>query len=451
MTSTFSRDRLDFTRASMPEDFQFGVAASSYQIEGSKFGGCGRSHWDDFAATPGNTARGEDGSLACDHYHRWAEDLDLVRDAGLDCYRFSISWARVLPEGRGQANQEGIDFYERLVDGMLERGVKPFATLYHWDLPSPLADLGGWRNRDIASWFADYTEVIMRRIGDRVHATAPINEPWCVAWLSHFMGHHAPGLRDIRATARAMHHVLLAHGRATQAMRALGMKNLGLVTNFEYAEPADESAEAKASAHLYDGIYNRWFLDGVFKKSYPQEVLAGLGPHLPENYEQDFDIIAEPVDWVGINYYTRKLIAPDGTDQFPALKEVEGPLPKTLMDWEIYPEGLDFFMRRVHEDYAQGLPIYITENGMASPDVVKDGAVPDPDRIQFLNGHLAKVHKAVEDGLPIKGYFIWSLLDNYEWALGYEKRFGLVHVDFDTLSRRPKASWHALKEALKAE
>ncbi len=451
MTSTFSRDRLDFTRASMPEDFQFGVAASSYQIEGSKFGGCGRSHWDDFAATPGNTARGEDGSLACDHYHRWAEDLDLVRDAGLDCYRFSISWARVLPEGRGQANQEGIDFYERLVDGMLERGIKPFATLYHWDLPSPLADLGGWRNRDIASWFADYTEVIMRRIGDRVHATAPINEPWCVAWLSHFMGHHAPGLRDIRATARAMHHVLLAHGRATQAMRALGMKNLGLVTNFEYAEPANDSEEAKAAAHLYDGIYNRWFLDGVFKKSYPQEVLAGLGPHMPENYEQDFDIIAEPVDWVGINYYTRKLIAPDGADQFPALKEVEGPLPKTLMDWEIYPEGLDFFMRRVHEDYAQGLPIYITENGMASPDVAKDGAVPDPDRIQFLNAHLAKVHKAVEDGLPIKGYFIWSLLDNYEWALGYEKRFGLVHVDFDTLSRTPKASWHALKEALKAE
>ncbi|MCT8997649.1 GH1 family beta-glucosidase [Chelativorans intermedius] len=445
---TASRDVIDYKRADFPPGFKFGVAASSYQIEGSSFGGCGTSHWDTFAATPGNTARGEDGSVACDHYHRWPQDLDLVSDAGLDCYRFSVSWARVLPEGRGKPNPQGLDFYDRLVDGMLERGIEPFATLYHWDLPAPLADLGGWRNRDIASWFAEYTEVVGRRLGDRLAATAPINEPWCVAWLSHFMGLHAPGLRDIRAAARAMHHVLLAHGRSLQAMRALGMKNLGIVTNFEYAAPADDSPEAQAAARLYDGIYNRWFLDGVFKRAYPAEVLAGLGPHMPVNYQDDFEVIATPVDWVGINYYTRKLIAPDGSRQFPALKEVEGPLPKTLMDWEIYPEGLSFFIRRVHEDYARGLPIYVTENGMASPDRIEGSRVDDPDRIEFLNRHLGEVRRAVEDGIPLKGYFVWSLMDNYEWALGYEKRFGLVHVDFQTLERTPKASWHALKEAL---
>ncbi|MDZ5695755.1 GH1 family beta-glucosidase [Chelativorans sp. M5D2P16] len=444
------RQAMDYTRADFPADFRFGVATSSYQIEGARFGGCGPSHWDTFAATPGNTARGEDGATACDHYHRWAEDLDLVGRAGFDCYRFSISWARVLPEGAGQANAEGLDFYDRLVDGMLERGLKPFATLYHWDLPAALADLGGWRNRDIAHWFADYAELVGRRLGDRLAATVPVNEPWCVAWLSHFLGEHAPGLRDIRAAARAMHHVLLAHGRAISAMRALGMRNLGLITNFEYAAPADESAEARAAAQLYDAIYNRWFIEGVFKKSYPQEVLAGLAPHMPDGYEDDFDTIATPVDWVGINYYTRKLIAPDGTGQFPALKEVEGPLPKTLMDWEIHPEGLSFFIRRVHREYAKGLPIYVTENGMASPDRLVDGSVADPDRIEFLNRHLAEARRTIEDGLPLKGYFIWSLLDNYEWALGYEKRFGLVHVDFDTLERTPKASWHALQAALTA-
>lgn len=442
------RDAIDFRRGDFPADFSFGVAASSYQIEGSRFGGCGPSHWDTFAATPGNTARGEDGSLACDHYHRWPQDLDLIRDAGFDCYRFSISWARVLPDGTGTPNEEGLDFYERLVDGMLERGIRPYATLYHWDLPAPLADLGGWRNRDIAGWFADYTELVGRRIGDRLETVAPINEPWCVAWLSHFMGHHAPGLRDIRATARAMHHVLLAHGRSIQAMRALGMKNLGLITNFEYAAPADDSAEAVAAARLYDGIYNRWFLDGVFRKAYPQEVLAGLGPHMPKDYEADFGTIAQPVDWLGINYYTRKLIAPDGTHQFPALKEVEGPLEKTQTDWEIYPEGVSFFIRRVNDEYAKGLPIYITENGMASADRIDNGTVSDADRIAYLNRHLAEVKKTVDEGVPVKGYFIWSLMDNYEWALGYDKRFGLVHVDFDTLERTPKASWHALRDAL---
>ncbi len=438
---------MDFTRSDFPEGFLFGAATSSYQIEGHAFGGAGSTHWDTFAATPGNVVRAEDGATACDHYHRWETDLDLLADASFDVYRFSTSWARVLPEGRGTPNAEGLDFYDRLVDGMLERGLKPAATLYHWELPSPLADLGGWRNRDIAKWFGDFTEIIMGRIGDRVWSAAPINEPWCVGWLSHFLGAHAPGLRDIRATARAMHHVLLAHGTAIQAMRALGMKNLGAVCNFEYAEPADDTPEAAAAARLYDGYYNRFFLGGIFRKEYPADVLEGLGPHMPDGWQDDFDVIGQPVDWCGLNYYTRKLIGPvDGA--WPAHGEVEGPLPKTAMGWEIYPEGLRHFLKRTHEEYTGGLPLYVTENGMASYDEVADGAVRDEARIDYLNKHVAKVREAIDEGVPVAGYFVWSLMDNYEWALGYEKRFGLVHVDFDTLARTPKASYHALARAL---
>ena len=293
---------MEHKRSDFPEGFLFGTATSAYQIEGHQYGNAGRTHWDDFAATPGNVVRAENGARACEHYYRFEEDLDLVANAGFDAYRFSTSWARVLPEGRGTPNAEGLDFYDRLVDAMLARGLKPCATLYHWELPSALADLGGWRNRDIAGWFADFTQVIMGRIGDRIWSAAPINEPWCVGWLSHFLGQHAPGLRDIRATAHAMHHVLLAHGRAIEVMRGLGMKNLGAVCNFEWSAPADDSAEAIAAATRYDAIYNRFFLGGLFHKAYPLEVLAGLGPHLPDGWESDFDTIAQPLDWLGLNY-----------------------------------------------------------------------------------------------------------------------------------------------------
>ncbi|MEC3861148.1 GH1 family beta-glucosidase [Mesobacterium sp. TK19101] len=434
-------------RSDFPDGFLFGTATSSYQIEGHSFGGAGRTHWDDFADTPGNVVRAENGALACDHYHRYEADLDLVAGAGFDCYRFSTSWARVMPDGR-TPNPEGLDFYDRLTDAMLERGIKPCATLYHWELPSPLADLGGWRNRDIAGWFGDFTETIMGRIGDRMYSVAPINEPWCVGWLSHFLGHHAPGLRDIRATARAMHHVLLAHGTAIQRMRGLGMTNLGAVFNLEWADPADDSDEARAAADLYDGYYNRFFLGGVFQGAYPEDVMAGLAPHMPEGWQDDFTTISEPVDWCGLNYYTRKLIAPD-TGPWPSHKEVEGPLPKTLMGWEIFPDGLYNFLTRTAREYTGSLPLLVTENGMASPDVVTNGAVSDQPRIDYLNAHLDAVKRAIADGVPLQGYFIWSLLDNYEWALGYEKRFGLVHVDFETLERTPKASYHALAQALK--
>nr|WP_321251116.1 GH1 family beta-glucosidase [uncultured Ruegeria sp.] len=433
---------MNFTRNDFPSDFLFGVATSAYQIEGHAQGGAGSTHWDTFAATPGNVVRGENGNLACDHLNRFEQDFDLVRNAGFDCYRFSTSWARVMPEGRGPINQEGLDYYDRLTDALLERGIRPCATLYHWELPSALADLGGWRNRDIASWFADFTEVIMGRIGDRMYSVAPINEPWCVSWLSHFEGLHAPGLRDIRATARAMHHVLLAHGHAIQAMRSLGMSNLGGVFNLEWAEPADDSPQARQAADLYDGIYNRFFLGGVFNKAYPQNVLEGLAPHLPPGWQDDFDIIGAPVDWCGLNYYTRKLIAPADT-AWPGLTEIPGPLPKTQMGWEIDPAALSRFLIRTAREYTGDLPIYVTENGMASPERQQDD-----DRISYLDQHFAAVQEALDQGVSVKGYFVWSLLDNYEWALGYEKRFGLVDVDFDTMKRTPKASYFALKKML---
>jgi beta-glucosidase len=438
---------MNFTRRDFPEGFLFGAATSSYQIEGHSFGGAGPTHWDTFAATPGNVVRAENGAIACDHYHRWEEDLDLLKAANFDVYRFSTSWARVMPEGRGQVNAEGLDFYDRLVDGLLARGIKPAATLYHWELPSALADRGGWHNADIAGWFGDFTEVVMSRIGDRVWSVAPINEMWCVSWLSHFLGIHAPGLRDIRAAARAMHHVLTSHGTAIRAMRAMGMENLGAVCNFEYPQPADDSPEAIAAAQRYDGYYNRFFLSGIFRKEYPADVMEALAPHMPQGWENDFDLIGEPLDWCGLNYYTRQLIAP-AEGPWPSLKTVEGPLPKTAMEWEIYPEGLRHFLKRTHEDYTHGLPLYVTENGMASYDTLENGAVYDPARMDFLDAHLAKVREAIAEGVPVAGYYTWSLMDNYEWSLGYDKRFGLIHVDFDTLARTPKASYHALARAL---
>lgn len=437
-------------RADFPEGFVFGVATSAYQIEGHAQGGAGRTHWDDFAATPGNVVRAENGDRACDHLNRWPADLDLIAGGGFDVYRFSASWARVLPEGRGEPNPAGLDFYDRLVDGLAERGIRAALTLYHWELPSALADLGGWRNRDIAGWFADFAEVLMARIGDRIWSVAPVNEPWCVAWLSHFMGLHAPGVRDIRAAARAMHHVGLAHGRAIAALRAMGQANLGAVVNMEWADAATDAAADRAAAARYDGIYNRWFLEAFTRGTYPAEVLAGLEPHLPSGWQHDMAAIAAPVDWLGINYYTRKLIAADPTQPWPALREVPGPLPKTGMGWEIFPDGLERFLTRTAANHTGTLPLYVTENGMAAPDLARtaDDRVADADRVAYIADHLAALRRAIAAGVPVSGYFVWSLLDNFEWSLGYDKRFGLVRVDFETLQRSPKASYHALAAAL---
>ena len=434
-------------RSAFPQGFLFGAATSSYQIEGHGFGGAGPTHWDTFAATPGNVKGADTGARACDHYHRWAEDLDLVAAAGFESYRFSTSWARVLPEGRGAVNAEGLDFYDRLVDGMLERGLKPALTLYHWELPAALADLGGWRNRDVAQWFGDFTRIIAGRLGDRLWSVAPINEPWCVGWLSHFLGLHAPGLRDIRATARAMHHLCLAHGTAIGVLRAEGVTNLGAVCNFEHALPAEDTPECHAAARRYDAIFNRFFVEAMFLGRYPSEVLEGFAPHLPKGWEQDFPTITAPLDWFGVNYYTAKRIGP-AAGPWPGTAELPGPLPKTALGWEICPEGLSHLLTRLQRDCTGATPLYITENGMAAEDRLINGRCVDADRIAYLAAHLQACRAAIAAGVPLAGYYAWSLLDNYEWAEGYAGRFGLVHVDFESLQRTPKASYHAIKKAL---
>lgn len=440
---TFTVGRRDF-----PDGFLFGAATSAYQIEGSGFGGAGPCHWDSFAATPGNVIGAADGARACDHYTRWPEDLDLVAGAGFDAYRFSVNWARVLPEGTGTPNAAGLDFYDRLVDGMLARGLKPFLTLYHWDLPAALAMMGGWTNRDIVSWFTDYALLVQGRLGDRVATTATINEPWCVAWLSHFLGHHAPGLRDIRAAAHAMHHVLLAHGTATRALRAEGAKALGIVLNFEHCAPATDMAGDRAAAARADAIQNRWFIEALTTGTYPEPALSGLAAHMPGGWEVDMPTIAAPLDWLGVNYYTRHLWRDAPGTPWPSLADAQGPLSKTSMEWEIYPQGLTGFLTRLARDHVGQLPIHVTENGASFKDRCVAGRVADPGRIAFVDAHLAATLAAIRAGANVRGFFYWSLLDNYEWAFGYDRRFGLVHVDFQTLKRVPKASYHALSAAL---
>ena len=438
---------MDFKRSDFPKDFVFGAATAAYQIEGHKFGGAGSTHWDTFAAGPGNVVRGENGDLACDHYHRYGEDLDLLRDAGMDAYRFSTSWARVMPDGR-TPNPEGLDYYDRLVDAMLERGLQPFQTLYHWELPSALADKGGWQNRDTCAYFGDFTDVITDRIGDRVTSIATVNEPWCVAYLSHFLGHHAPGMRDIRATARAMHHINLAHGVAMSRLRAKGMDNCGVVLNFDHTEPVDKSPAATSATATWDAIMNRWFIEAITKGSYPEEALAGFAPHMPDNWQDDMTEISQPIDFLGVNYYTRHKVTTDPNAVWPHIQSNEGPGDKTQMGWEIYPDGLNGFLTRLARDYVGDLPIYVTENGMAWDDNIENGAIFDPVRMKFISDHIMAAKRAIADGANVKGFFYWSLLDNYEWAFGYEKRFGMVHVDFETLKRTPKASYHALKSAI---
>ncbi|MBU1175788.1 MAG: beta-glucosidase [Alphaproteobacteria bacterium] len=432
----------DMSRAEFGDGFVFGVATASFQIEGGQTDGRGSSIWDTFSATPGNVKGGDTGLIACDHYHRWPEDLDLIRDGGFDAYRFSLAWPRLIPEGTGAINQAGVDFYDRLIDGMLERGLKPFATLYHWDLPSPLQDRGGWTNKDIAKWFTDYAVLVQQRFGDRLASIATINEPWCVSFLSHILGIHAPGLRDLRAGARSMHNVLYAHGAATEAMRAEGGSEIGIVFNYNHAVPASESEQDKQAAHLWDGVFNRWFLGGVLTGAYPEDLVAILAPYMPEDYQADMKLVGTPIDWLGINYYSRNIMAYDpGRPVFP-VKPLDGPLDKTEMGWEIFPEGLEKLLLRITNDYPK-VPLYVTENGMAEIE-----GLDDKRRVKYYNDHLQALLRAKRQGADMRGYFAWSLMDNFEWAEGYTKRFGLVHVDYKTQKRTPKASYRAFQGML---
>ena len=450
MTHLPKLDAFTVKRSDFPDDFQFGTSTSAYQIEGSDFGGCGPCHWDTFSASPGNVVNYENGSLACDHYHRWEDDLDLMKASGFDAYRFSSSWARVMPDGK-TINDEGLDFYDKLVDGLLARDIDPNLTLYHWELPSALADIGGWRNPDITDHFAHYAEVMIKRLGDRLSTVATFNEPWCVTWLSHYLGMHAPGMRDIRAASRSLHLVTIAHAKAMAAMRALGQGNLGAVLNFEHTSPlTDSEADAKA-ASLYEGIYNRWFLGAFTKGEYPADVLEHVEPYLPDGWQKDMVQLNQPLDWLGINYYTRRLVGAGETKPGSALPELTselGDLPTTEMGWEVYPEGLGDILTWISKEYTGDIPLAVTENGLANKDVLIEGAVNDPERIAFLDAHFQQALKVVKSGVPLKAYFVWSMMDNFEWALGYDKRFGMVWVDFETMERTPKASLKALTEAL---
>lgn len=443
------------SRAGFPDGFTFGTATSSYQIEGTRFGTCGPSHWDSFAQR-GGTAGGQDGREACAHYERWPEDFDLIQAAGFDAYRFSVAWPRIQPDGKGPALEEGVAFYDRLIDGLLAREIAPHLTLYHWDLPQALADQGGWTNRDTALRFADFAQIIGARFGDRLVSIATINEPWCVAWLSHFLGHHAPGLTDLSAAAKAMHNILVAHGLGMEALRAINAPcDLGIVINMEGVTPASGSEADLKAAQLQDGIYNRWFAQALFHGSYPEDVLTHLLPHMPKGWEGDMRVISAPMDWLGLNYYTRNFIADDGTGVFPygapVLPEFDpSSETRSAMNWEIYPQGLTEFLTRLARDYTGDLPLVVSENGIACADRLVDGGVHDPQRIGYFESHLQAVQKAIAAGAPVKGYFAWSLLDNFEWAFGYDQRFGIVHVDFETQRRIPKASWQWWKALLSA-
>lgn len=438
---------------SFPHDFLWGASTSAYQIEGAtNEGGRGRSIWDDFSATPGKTHQGETGDIAVDHYHRMAEDIDLIADLGLNAYCFSVAWPRILPNGTRAVNQAGLDFYERLVDTLLAKGIAPVIKLYHWDLPSALQAKGGWLNRETAKIFADYAEIVARRLGDRVDYWITQNEPWCVSYLGYAFGVHAPGLCDMQQGIDAGHHVLLSHGLTVPRVREHTGPHAQVGISLDYwpIHVFHDHQEAREIAELAHAFRNRWFFDPVFKGCYPERLFADYNVAPPPIEDGDFDIIAAPIDFLGFNYYSRLVVQSKATnghasngarEPFEAISVIPG-AAYTETHWEIYPEGLLEALQRVQREYAPPA-ILITENGAAFPDHWNGNqSIHDPLREQYLLQHIQKVEQAIAQGIPVQGYFAWSLLDNYEWAEGYSKRFGLVYVDFPTQRRIIKGSGH---------
>lgn len=439
-----------------PEGFTWGVATSAYQIEGAvNEDGRGPSIWDRFSHTPGATRDGHTGDVACDHYHRYQEDVALMGGLGLKAYRFSIAWPRILPGGRGAVNQAGLDFYRRLVDALLARGITPYATLYHWDLPLALEEAGGWPSRDTAYAFAEYAGIVAAALGDTVRHWITINEPWCVSMLGYQMGEHAPGRRDMPAALVAAHHTLLAHGLGVQAIRAAAPDaEVSIALNFEAVVPLSDSPVDRVAARFRDGYFNRWFLDPVCGHGYPGDMIADYSAagFLPRGMHfvrpGDLAAIATPTDFFALNYYTRVVVAGDFAPWEHHLVALER--PRTAMGWEIYPEGLYKLLLRLYAHY--NLPrILISENGVSYLDPVDAGGrVRDDQRIAFIRAHLEVCHRAIQAGVPLIGYFYWSLLDNFEWAQGYHQRFGLVHVDYATQQRLPRDSFAWYREVIAA-
>jgi beta-glucosidase len=427
-----------------PEDFLWGAATSAFQIEGSPLAdGAGPSNWHRFTHTPGRIHAGDTADVACDHYRRFAGDVELMARLGLKAYRFSISWSRVLPEGTGRINPAGLGFYERLVDTLLENGIAPCPTLFHWDLPAALDDRDGWLNRDSAGWFAEYAAVLFRALGDRVPRWSTLNEPWVVMDGGYLFGVHAPGRKSRNEAALAAHNLMRAHGAAVQAFRASGAPGeIGLVVNLEPKVPASDAPVDLAATARADAYMNRWFLDGALKGSYPDELAEVFGAEWPRFEAADFRLMSPPIDFVGINYYTRGIVRNDPGGRPLPWRAVSPPgRLYTETGWEVHPESLTDVLLRVRERYGD-IPLYITENGAAfpDPDVATNDPHPDPLRVAYLADHLRAAHAALTAGVNLKGYFAWSLLDNFEWAAGYSKRFGLIHVDYATQKRTLKTS-----------
>lgn len=442
------------TRWMFPEDFIWGSATAAYQIEGAwDEDGRGVSIWDTFSHTEGKVRHGDTGDVAADHYHRWEEDVALMAKLGLQAYRFSIAWPRILPAGAGAVNEAGLDFYDRLVDALLAHDIEPFVTLYHWDLPQALEDAGGWPNRATADAFAAYARIVGERLGDRVTHWITHNEPLAVSLAGHFWGGHAPGRKDPTAALQTVHHLLLSHGYAARALREVisGPIEVGITLDQHAVQPATESAEDRAAARRFDGILNRIFLDPLFRQAYPADLVELLAPYFA--FDQipagDLEIIATPIDFLGVNYYTRTVVAHDPDTPILQAKPVQPEGNDYSQMWEIYPDGLYQVLTRVWEEYQPG-PIYITENGIPVPEGHDaDGRIRDYRRVDYLHQHIAQVHRALEAGLPMRGYFVWSLLDNFEWALGYDMRFGIIHVDFESLERTIKESGHWYAEVIR--
>ena len=426
-----------------PENFLWGCATSAYQIEGSPLAdGAGASIWQRFVHTPGKVADGDTGDIACDHYRRYRSDVDLMRELGLTAYRFSIAWGRVLPEGIGRVNAAGIDFYDRLVDCLLTRGIQPMATLFHWDLPEALDNRGGWLNRDSAAWFAEYADVVFRRLDDRVKLWVTLNEPWVVTDGGYLHGLLAPGHRNRFEAPLAAHNLMRAHGAAVTAYRASGRHQIGLVVNLEPKYPASQSEADLAATQRADAYMNRQFLDPAFKGEYPAELRTVFGDAWPQWPAEDFAAIRQRLDFIGINYYTRSVtrFEPNAWPlQAASVRQRQHTYTET--GWEVFAQGLTDTLLWVQQRYGNP-PVYITENGAAffDPPQVEGGHLEDPLRVDYLRKHIRAVHAALRQGADIRGYFAWSLLDNFEWALGFAKRFGIVHVNYETLERTPKAS-----------
>jgi len=426
-----------------PEGFLWGAATSAYQIEGSPLAdGAGASIWHRFAHTPGLTTNGDTGDVACDHYRRYLDDVALMRELGLTSYRFSVAWSRVLPDGRGRLNAAGLGFYDRLVDALLAAGIRPCATLYHWDLPAALDDRGGWLNPDVAHWFADYARTMFAALDDRVPLWTTLNEPWVVMDGGYLHGGLAPGHRNLFEAPRVTHNLLRAHGAAVDAYRAEGAHHIGLVVNLEPKYAATDGAEDAAATRRADAYMNRHYLDPVFLGRYPDELPEIFGDAWPEFPTDDMALIARPIDFLGVNYYTRSVTTDDASVvPLRARRLRQERHTHTTMDWEVYPDGLTDVLTWVAARYGNP-PLYVTENGAAfyDPPAVDGTTIEDPLRVAYIRAHVRAVRRAIADGVDVRGYFAWSLLDNYEWNHGYTQRFGIVHVDFLTQRRTPKAS-----------